>query len=298
LICTKPISSQCNNCHEYQMSNTSVKNLIPHFIQEKEMEGIRHGGFDAYTMFVDLSGFTSMTETLLQQGKAGAERLSKILNAIFVPMVEKVYAHGGFIPYFAGDAFTGVFMEGESGMDARQLIQLSVALHAQLKAAASEFGEFRINIKTGLSAGPVEWGIVGQEHKSFYFRGASIYACANSQQKATKDQIILDDCVRDRLKEKQEGIAPLMGCDGHFLVENGYWASQPEAPISANGAPPPEISKKIAARFLPEAVIRCSYLSKALIRTWNLTSFPPLCSTRYTTFQAILKKLTLATRAA
>lgn len=240
--------------YQSQMSNRSVKNLIPHFVQEKELEGIRHGSFDAYTMFVDLSGFTRLTETLLRQGKAGAERLSKILNAIFGPMVGKVYANGGFIPYFAGDAFTGIFTKEKSSVDAQQLLLLAIALHAELKAAAAQFEEFQINIKTGLSVGPVEWGIVGQERKSFYFRGAAINGCAYSQQQAGQDEIILDTRLF-ALLEDINGIVP-MSTPGYFQVEKKHFTSLPGSQLNDKRIVPENISKKIASKFLPEAVLQ------------------------------------------
>ena len=65
-------------------------------------------------MFVDLSGFTRLTETLMQKGAEGAEELSYILNHIFQPTVALVYEQGGFIPYFAGDSFTAIFPNPES----------------------------------------------------------------------------------------------------------------------------------------------------------------------------------------
>ncbi|HHS95727.1 MAG TPA: hypothetical protein ENJ45_03990, partial [Phaeodactylibacter sp.] len=86
-----------------------VKNLIPPFIYEQCKNEKSHGAFRAYTMFIDLSGFTALTRSLMLRGNEGAEQLSIILNDIFAPMVDLVYRRGGIIPYFAGDAFTGVF---------------------------------------------------------------------------------------------------------------------------------------------------------------------------------------------
>ena len=83
-----------------------MKNFLPQFIQKQYQTGTWRGRFEAYTMFIDLSGFTAMTEALMREGNEGAEKLSRILNSIFNPLVHLVYHRGGFIPYFAGDAFT------------------------------------------------------------------------------------------------------------------------------------------------------------------------------------------------
>jgi hypothetical protein len=73
-----------------------VKNLIPDFIQTRFLEKQTHGHIRAYAMFIDLSGFTHLTQTLMKRGNVGAEQLSSILNDIFGPMVRLVYRRGGF----------------------------------------------------------------------------------------------------------------------------------------------------------------------------------------------------------
>jgi class 3 adenylate cyclase len=79
-----------------------LKHFLSHFIQENYRHGLLEGSLRACTMFVDLSGFTRMTEKLMQKGAAGAEEMSTVLNQIFQPTVTLVYEQGGFIPYFAG----------------------------------------------------------------------------------------------------------------------------------------------------------------------------------------------------
>ena len=45
--------------------------------------------------FVDISGFTQLTERLAREGKVGAERMSDILNATFAHLLEVAYRDGG-----------------------------------------------------------------------------------------------------------------------------------------------------------------------------------------------------------
>ncbi len=58
-------------------------NLIPHFIHDHFKEDTMTGDFHALSMFMDISGFTPMTEALMLHGKQGAEILSGILNETF-----------------------------------------------------------------------------------------------------------------------------------------------------------------------------------------------------------------------
>lgn len=107
----------------------------------------------------------------------GAEELSDVLNHIFQPTVSLVYAHGGFIPYFAGDSFTAIFPiqdSSEAPAIARKVLQTAQAMLTRFEReqadANSILSEHHIGLKVGLSEGEVHWGIVGEKRKSYYFR--------------------------------------------------------------------------------------------------------------------------------
>lgn len=178
-----------------------MKPLIPHIIQEHFLLGQNEGSFDAYTLFLDLSGFTAMTETLMQRGNEGAEELSNILNQIFEPLVKAVYAQNGFIPYFAGDAFNAVFPVNLSPIKAEQVLLL--AQDFITKFGANQYSdEFIIKCKIGVSFGKVEWGIVGDKHKNFYFRGDAIEQSADCQTKAAAQGIVFDSFLKEKIISK------------------------------------------------------------------------------------------------
>src|SRR6185436_20062311 len=104
-------------------------------------------------MFVDLSGFTALTETLMKHGSEGAEQLSRILNDLFGPMVHHVYQHGGFVPYYAGDSFTAIFPTDNSKITATAFLNTAVHLRdifSGLELQKTRFGTFRMGIKMGL----------------------------------------------------------------------------------------------------------------------------------------------------
>jgi len=77
-----------------------VKNLIPSYILVKSKENKFKGQFKATTMFIDISGFTAMTQELMKNGKEGAEILSEIINDIYTPSIKAVYDYNGFITTF------------------------------------------------------------------------------------------------------------------------------------------------------------------------------------------------------
>ena len=168
-----------------------MKNLIPKYILRQFTDEKPYGAFLATTMFVDISGFTSLTESLMRHGTEGAEILSEILDAIFAPMVAEVYAKGGEIPHFAGDAFTAIFI----GNQTEKVAAIAHAIRDSFNnntIYATKFGNFKMNIRIGLSFGEVTWGIIGEQRKTFYFRGEAIDKAAAAQQKAAPQEVVLD----------------------------------------------------------------------------------------------------------
>ncbi len=204
---------------------------------------------NAFTVFVDLSGFTPLTDTLMQAGPGGAEQLSIILNEIFEPLVRLVYSQGGFIPYFAGDAFTAVFPE-EEHRSASDILEATIQMHQLFANRESRFGEFTIGIKSGISHGEVEWGIVGHKQKSFYFRGAAMDGSAESQKRAEDEDIIVDEVFLSRYPNHQQLSWAHIGDGYHKLLDI------PDVPKWELTAPSlPKLAKATALHFLPRAVV-------------------------------------------
>ena len=227
-----------------------MKNLIPDFIQTRFLEKQTHGHIRAYAMFIDLSGFTHLTQTLMKRGNVGAEQLSSILNDIFGPMVRLVYRRGGFIPYYAGDAFTAIFEEGK--IDIEEFLEIAKRLRARTNGEEIEFHGFKIRTKIGLSFGDIEWGIVGGENKTFYFRGEAINGSADAQKDAEQQQIIIDAAIAKMINNEKVELKPT--ADSNFFL----W----ENPDDFSNLPVPQkkvnfkADKKTFQYFLPREVMK------------------------------------------
>lgn len=225
-----------------------MKHLIPYFIQERLQANEQQGSLRAFTLFIDLKGFTPLTEGLMREGNAGAERLSIVLNEIFDPLIRMVYARGGFIPYFAGDAFTAIFPAEDERQSAEALIQTAAMARALFERRKNRFGNFTIGLKFGLSFGDVEWGIVGSYPKSFYFRGHPIDSCAYCQTLAENQDIVIDGTLLRRLPDHALELDPV-GEDAYRVTST----------ITITGFPPPlecdELDRDTALMILPEAVV-------------------------------------------
>jgi class 3 adenylate cyclase len=87
---------------------------MPDFILDEYAAGRMSGEFQAVALFVDASGFSAMTDTLMQHGQHGAEVLASVMRAAFAPLIQSVFEQNGFIAIQAGDAFTAIFPLAEN----------------------------------------------------------------------------------------------------------------------------------------------------------------------------------------
>lgn len=235
----------------YKVLVISMQHLIPAYIQQQLLKGDTQSSYQAFALNVDLSGFTRLTEDLMRKGSQGAEQMSVILNEIFEPLVALVYRRGGFIPYFAGDAFTAVFQLPADQMHAMHLLNTAAeARHIFLDNGKRFGGQYTIGIKAGIAFGKVDYGIVGEDLKAFYFRGEAIDRAADCQTMAEDRDIVIDDITANMLSDR-----PLT------FQEVGPGALKVLGRITGEGAgveasPLPDLVAEIASQFLPDTLVR------------------------------------------
>mgnify|MGYP003542041360 CR=1 FL=1 len=68
-----------------------------------------HRELDATMCFVDISGFTNLSEKLAARGRIGAEELTEVLRRVFVSMISLAHQRGGNLVKFGGDALLLLF---------------------------------------------------------------------------------------------------------------------------------------------------------------------------------------------
>lgn len=175
-------------------------NLVPHFILTQFARGNRRGEIQAATIFIDVSGFTPLTVALMQHARDGAEALADALRTVHAPFVQVIYAHGGFIPLFAGDGITAIFPVEENPQATAQAAAATAETIRRLVSdgltVQTRFGDFTMGVKMGLAYGMVQWGIPGAGARyTYYLRGPAVDACAHAQQRAQRGQILADATI-------------------------------------------------------------------------------------------------------
>ena len=135
--------------------------LTPAFILEQAAQGRHAGTFDAVVLFVDTSGFTPLTARLAAYEREGAEAVAGILTTVFQPPFAAIYAQGGFIAGFAGDAFKAIFpgMGADSYVGALAASEMILAEMRAQPRRTTRFGRFDFSVRVSMAAGRVEWRI-------------------------------------------------------------------------------------------------------------------------------------------
>lgn len=121
--------------------------------------------FDCAIVFADISGFTGLTERLATRGPVGTETLSHILNHYFDTLIDIVYAHGGDVINFAGDALLAAWRPAETEKDLHQasLRAAACALDIQqnLEGYNSPEDDISLECKVAIGAGPASLMHIG-----------------------------------------------------------------------------------------------------------------------------------------
>ena len=223
-----------------------MKNLIPKFIISKYKQGQPTGTLEACTMFVDISGFTALTQQLMAYGKEGAEILSWSINNTFSPAIHAIYSHGGFVSSFAGDAFTAIFEDRQAEYALAAAFAV-MDVFRQHPAVDTKYGSFKLAVKIGLSIGPVEYCILDADvQKAYYFRGEAIDNCANAEHRANTMQIVADS---DFLADLSQQIP-------RQHIAHKWYALQPGMPpVPAIVLPEQSKSPDMEIQFVPQAVL-------------------------------------------
>ncbi|HUX20990.1 MAG TPA: AAA family ATPase [Spirochaetia bacterium] len=222
--------------------------LAPVFIYEQLSRKRTSGSANGVCLTIDVSGFTAVTEDLMDHGKDGAEELSRLINDLFGNIVALVYSYQGFILSFAGDALTALF----PAEDARYACSAAVAIRDLIRnkrRVETRFGLYRISVRIGLGMGPFTWGIVGNDvRKSYYFAGEAIDRSLSAQSQSNNGDIVaapgLSDLLLSRGAELDRGESGFS-----VLLQMGAQAKIAQVPVL-----PPIFEPAVLEQLFPAEV--------------------------------------------
>lgn len=195
------------------------KYVAPEIVEEIAKKGdfkIKLGGEnrDIAVLFVDIRGFTTMSEAL------EPEQVVEILNHYLNLTTTAIFKNKGTLDKFVGDATMAVF---NSPFDLDDYVFCAVCAAMDIVAGGEalehelmeQYGR-SVGFGVGVNCGPAVVGNVGCEFRmDFTAIGDTVNTAARLEANAKKGQVLISDAVYERIKDRIEaeevGEIPLKG---------------------------------------------------------------------------------------
>ena len=206
--------------------NAFRKYVAPQVVEEISKQGefsIKLGGEnrDIAVLFVDIRGFTTMSEAL------PPETVVEILNEYLSLTTKSIFDNSGTLDKFVGDATMAVFnspfdlpdYEFKAVCAAMDIVQGGEKLE---KVLYEKYGR-SVGFGVGVNVGPAVVGNVGCEFRmDFTAIGDTVNTAARLEANAKKGQVLISDVlyerVKDRVEVKEIGQIPLKGKSNGVMV--------------------------------------------------------------------------------
>ena len=142
-------------------------------------------------VFVDISGFTKMSERLARHGKVGAEEVTEVLGAVFAKLLAVAYGEDGSLLKFGGDAlllwFSGT---GHAALAATAAHGMRGTLRSVGRLDTTA-GKVVLRMSVGVNSGTFHFFLVGESHREFMVTGPAASRTVDMESTATAGEILL-----------------------------------------------------------------------------------------------------------
>ena len=156
-------------------------------------------------VFVDLSGFTRLSERLARQGREGAEQLVDTISGCFSTLLAEADENGASLLKFGGDALL-LWFAGEE--HALRGCASAVAMRRILRVIGRiDLGGATVTLRmsVGVHSGPYEQFLVGGSHREHILAGPGVSAVVAMEAAARPGQIVLSEHTARLLPERCVG---------------------------------------------------------------------------------------------
>jgi predicted ATPase/class 3 adenylate cyclase len=145
--------------------------------------------------FVDISGFTAMSEKLAGEGKAGAEQVTEVMNATFAALLEVAYRYGGGLLKFGGDALLLFFDgPGHECRAARAAYEMRRTLTA-IGRPRTSVGPVTLKMHVGIHSGEFLFVLAGRDHRELIVTGPAASTTVELEGVAEAGEIAVSDAT-------------------------------------------------------------------------------------------------------
>lgn len=214
IIHVKQLQETIKAIKENNILKMYVDSNVLNFMTNKEFESslLKNELLDATVMFIDVCGFTAITEQI------PANEVVALLNGIFDKIVKEIIAQGGHVDKFMGDAVMAVF-RGEYHLD--RAIDVALAVKEQIsnvEVVLEGDKTYKPQISIGINSGEMVSGNIGSaslRRLDYTVIGDAVNVAQRLQTIAKAGQIIITEEVYLKTTESFKCVQ-----NGEFTLKN------------------------------------------------------------------------------
>jgi class 3 adenylate cyclase/tetratricopeptide (TPR) repeat protein len=214
-----------------------------------EGAGGRHRVVDGTVAFVDISGFTKLSEKLASHGKIGAEALTETIDRCFVELLGLASKNGGQLIKFGGDALLLLFTGDDQAVRACRAV-------VEMRRALRDVGRQRVldhrvvlRMSVGVHSGEFDFFLVGESHRELMVTGPAATMTVMMEGTAEAGEILVSDATAGLLPPESLGERKGEGT----LLRRAPGAAADGSPVARW---PESVGSIDLGRYLPVAVRR------------------------------------------
>ena len=207
---------------------------------------------DGTVVFIDISGFTRLSERLARTGREGAEHLADTIGSCLSELLATAYVNGGSLLKFGGDALLIWFDGDEHPLRA---CASAVAMRRTLR----QIGRIRVGgraivlrMSVGVHTGSYEMFVVGSSHREFLIAGPAVSRVVEMEAAATTGQILVSEPTASLLPERCTGAAPGPGVLLTRSPSPREWIDEPAVALPPDEVVARCLSTSVRAHLLSE----------------------------------------------
>jgi class 3 adenylate cyclase/tetratricopeptide (TPR) repeat protein len=193
------------------MPTTPVRSLAPYVprVAREWLDSASpdelHRRIEGTVVFVDISGFTAMSERLGRLGRVGAEHVTELIGTCFSRLLADAYAYGATLLKFGGDALLLFFSgTGHARRGAAAALEMRRTLH-EIGRFSTEAGRVTLRMTAGVHTGDFDFFLVGGSHRELMVAGPTATAAEAVEGAASTGQIVVSHATADALPTRNLG---------------------------------------------------------------------------------------------
>ncbi len=180
--------------------STPLRPYVPHVL----VEWLADGGpswrtIEGTLAFVDISGFTRLTERLARRGRVGAEEMNDVLDACFVRLLAAADEEGADLLKWGGDAVLLLFRGPHHAERACRAAWGMRAALQRMGAVRTSAGRAVLRMSVGVHSGRFHCFLTNGRHRELILSGPAASRTAEAEAVANAGQIAVTDATARQL---------------------------------------------------------------------------------------------------